>query len=474
VKATALVSLWLLVFLISPLAVFADIYTDLAKDFKAEEITMALDRIERFSNISPGKQADELVAFAKRLKEIDDSFRLFQYEKSADLYQILLNEYSIDHPLRTLLLEKQNYFETFQVYKELSQGENREPLEQVVALTRRLTELHPQRTVFVQKNKLVEDALAAWNQGHSAFQKNQWKEALAAFEKAVNYLPQHETLKLYLEQTKQLVKVSDYFQNAQYRFATPLLKRAIFLLPDEKNIVELFEQSRFLEKWNLEGELAYADGRYTESIDAFTRINKLNPLDSVAKTRLSTIEKILNFKKEGTRFLIDGKFSLALSQLNQAIEINPTDIDLKQRIAVCYYLVDFQKRQISEFSPTELQKLATYPLIKQKVLDYKAMEDKQSIEKELISNNLKNRQEGYELFRKKDYAQALVKFNAAVEANPQDYTSKRWIRLCQSAQELKKQTLEMIVKKDRTNAMIYYEQLIQVNPEENELLDQIK
>jgi tetratricopeptide (TPR) repeat protein len=462
------------VFFILCFPVFADIYSDLSKDFKAEEITMALDRIERFSNITPGKQADELVAFGKRLKEIDDVFRLFQYEKSADLYQILLNEYPADHPLRTLLLQKQNYFETFQVYKELSQGENREPLEQVVALTRRLTELHPQRTVFVQKNKLVEEALAAWNLGHGAFQKKQWKEALPYFEKAAGFMPQHETLKLYLEQTRQLVKVADYFQNAQYRFATPLLKRAVFLLSEEKSIAEWLEQSQLLEKWNLEGELAYADGKYSESIDAFSRINKLNPQDQVAKVRLSTIEKILNFKKEGTRFLIDGKYSLALSQFNQAIEINATDIDLKQRIAVCYYLVDYQKKQIPDFSPVELQKLATYPLIKQKVLDYKAKEDKQNIEKELVSTNLKNRQEGYELFRKKDYVQALEKFNLAVQANPQDYTSKRWIRLCQSAQELKKQTLEMISKKDRANAMVYYEQLIQVNPEENDLLDQIK
>jgi flagellar biosynthesis protein FliP len=65
-----IVSTCLLVFFILCFPVFADIYSDLSKDFKAEEITMALDRIERFSNITPGKQADELVAFGKRLKEM--------------------------------------------------------------------------------------------------------------------------------------------------------------------------------------------------------------------------------------------------------------------------------------------------------------------------------------------------------------------------------------------------------------------
>jgi len=464
----------LLLLFVLPVGAFADIYKDLSKDFILDDLSVGLQRIERFSNITPGKQADELVAFGKRLKEIDDSFQLFQYEKSADLYQILLNEYPGDHPLRKLLLEKQNYFETFQVYKELSQIENREPLEQIVSLTRRLTELHSKRTAFIQKNKLTEEALQAWNRGHSAFQKKQWKEALAQFEAAVSRLPQHEILKLYLEQTKELVKVSEYFQNSQYRFATPVLKRSVFLLPDEKYLAEWLQQSQVLEKVSLEAELAYLDGRYTEAMSGFERTIKLNPLDQQAKVRLGSIEKILNFKKEGTRYLLEGKYSLALSQFNLALSMNATDLDLKQRIAVCYYLVDYQKKGISEFMPTELQKLKTYLEIKQKVLSYKESQDKQLKEKEWVGSYLKYRQEGYEFFRKKDYKQAVIKFDLAVKANPKDDPSKNGLKLALSAQDLKEKVLLAIDKKDRQAAMTYYEQLIQMNPEEKDLLEKIR
>ena len=468
------ITLWLILFFIFPIALRADIYEDLSKDFILDDVSVGLGRIERFSNISPGKQAEELVAFGKRLKEIDDSFQLFQYEKSADLYQILLNEYPANHPLRALLLEKQNYFETFQVYKELSQVENREPLEQIVSLTKRLAELHPQRTAFAQKNKLTEEALQAWNVGHTAFQKKQWRDALANFEIAQNRLPQHEVLKLYLEQTKQLVRVSEYFQNSQYKFATPVLKRAVFLLPDEKYLSEWLQQSQVLEKVALEAELAYTDGRYTEAITGFDRTSKLNPLDQTAKNRLVTIDKILNLKKEGTRYLLEGKYSLALSQFNTALNLNGTDLDLKQRIAVCYYIVDYQKKGIAEFSPAELQKLGTYLEIKQKVLTYKEFQDKQSKEKDFVAGNLKYRQEGYDFFHQKDYKQALAKFDLAVKANPSDDTSRNWLKLAQSAQDLKLKILEAISKKDRQNAMIYYEQLIQINPEEKDLLGKIK
>ena len=233
------------------------------------------------------------------------------------------------------------------------------------------------------------------------------------------------------------------FDTKQYKAATEILTKALEDNKDDEVVLAKLALSYqylgdndkafdyYSKTFSLNPELTalrfdYANllgnmGKNTEAIEEYKTYLKAFPNDANA------------YKNLGLVYKRQGEIDLALFNVEKAYTLDPSDIDIKKELALCYHQKQDYINALKLYNMVLANNPDNYELLANKALTLHAMNNyvaaidlyKQLLEKkpnERLQSNLASATiaYAYDLYDKKDYGQAILYFEDAIELNPKE------------------------------------------------------
>ena len=162
-------------------------------------------------------------------------------------------------------------------------------------------------------------------------------------------------------------------------------------------------------------------GKNSEAIEEYKTYIKAFPNDANA------------YKNLGMVYKRQGEIDLALFNVEKAYTLDPSDLDIKKELALCYHQKQDYINALKFYNMVLANNPDNYELLANKALTLHAMNNyvaaidlyKQLLEKkpnERLQSNLASATiaYAYDLYDKKDYGQAILYFEDAIELNPKE------------------------------------------------------
>ncbi|OGG93876.1 MAG: hypothetical protein A2527_02020 [Candidatus Lambdaproteobacteria bacterium RIFOXYD2_FULL_50_16] len=129
-----------------------------------------------------------------------------------------------------------------------------------------------------------------------------------------------------LEKSEGIYRRKDIFRKAVEYYETDQLKKALKLL---KTLCEEEKNSQAL--WYI-GRIYLKRNKWDEAVDAFKKIQEINPTSEMAKQELATAHD--HFYQSGEEYFNEGKYKAAVGQFEKALNVNRAPDTIKRTAAV--------------------------------------------------------------------------------------------------------------------------------------------
>jgi tetratricopeptide (TPR) repeat protein len=513
--------------------------------YKAEDYRAALNEYLYASGLMPGEtyprqridQINKLFEearrrqqlFEKTIEEADQLYMLQDYESALATYQQALKQRPGDR-YTTGMIDRINamgseqrslenvYVQVIEnadrLFNEADYDASRAGYEHALRL--KPDEEYPQQRIQDIENRLSELAdleenyLEAIEEALARFEKQEYKQAMAAFNtaKRIKALDENNT-RIYneiediLEKEKNyrdaLAEADDLFSKGSYQQAREKYTQVLNLKPEDTHPTERIAEidSILADLGKLEenylaavsaGDDFFANRDYRQAVDSYQQATKLKPTENYPKERISAINPVIELLASGSQHYERKEYQQALAQYNQAKELLPLDDETLALISEIELL--FARQQAFDEVKTQAGKLfdeAKYEDAKKKYEEALAIipGDKTAgdriAEIDALLIAMANRDQSYldaitkadKAWDEKNYAEALGSYRQAGNIKPEETHPKQRIEKVQPVVDLLELAAKHDANQDYQTALEEYNKAKELLPLNDETLARI-
>lgn len=405
------------------------------------------------------------IDICKKMITAQERFSDSKYAEALQMTEEVAMVLPNSEKIRALLVQRRRAVALEQALEEDYRTGDREAL---VRDNQGILDLNPRDSRAQRMLRYYQGYAGQVEEARDLFRAGDWENSLALFKKAWTMLPTDISVQQDISINMQALAAMSFFKESAYPEAAGAFKRLFQSFSQYDIFRDYQERSLSAQRLSAEARVRFAEGDMRGAGDTARALNKLNPDDTNGITILANIQKAEQAIRIGDPFLLAQRYEEAQDAYSDGMQAMPNCPELRERLEILQVLINGRRDRQKDLTDTIIKKYRSYQDLRAYVRTVAPGGATTKQESALMARLISMRTDGLDVFFRGDYAGAIKRFDAVLEINADDQTSKLYRERAARAESLKEKVKEYYDAGNELSAQEYYQELLRLNPQEQE------